>query len=990
MIELQTLGALELTSADNEAVGSVLAQPRRAALFCYLALALPRGFHRRDTLFALFWPEDDAEQARHALRQSLYFLRRALGAQTILSRGDEELALAPEQVRCDVWEFDAAIEQGRPADALAFYRGDLLAGFHISAAPDFERWLDQERSRLRQQAGEAAWALAAARERAGDATGAAEAARQAATFSSTDETALRRLVLLLERVGDRAAAVRAYEAFAWKLAGEYELEPSAETQAMVARIRAEPGVRQAVAPGGDSGPSLPRAENGQPKAGLHVAESSTVVSAADVAGQPEFRLRDSVPAPIPLPLATASSRRKAISLASALVVSLLLGGAVFYLRIQARERVLGATAAHNTAAAPGVAVLPFAVQDDALANWREGLVDLLSLDLSGVAGLRAVDTRTLLARWRERVAGGNIPDLSSSLGVAERAGASYAVVGSVIANGSDLLISAGVHEVPGRRNLGVARSQGPADSIFNLVDRLTLEILRLILRGDASRLPRIDLARVSTGSLPALKSYLEGEVLFRRSQFQGAAQAYGRAVQADSSFALAWYRLGLTRQWSWTDLSGTNPDPLSTEVRRFVDRLPSHEAALFRATQLSEQDVRAARELLEREVRLHPDDAETWHELGEFYHHFGKHALAPSDAADRAFARAIELDSTFTLPYMHRIDHAISTRDTAAAARQLRAFSRLAPQSHFAVLYGLVTGLAFGGPAARDTIDAALDTLRSEDLFWIGMALQGERCCWELAEQVLRMVRERGQFRPEATSALFWVSLAQGQAREALGWTDDPLMLQERKGLMLLVLDELGGLIPTARLDSELTLGSADSADAFQAFYAGAYAADRARWQVLQDLLERLRSRKEFLLAAGDSAEAGFTEAVRQGLEGYAWWRRGQRDTALSMLERAQVRAVGNWRREFVNTRFRWWLGRLLLEMGRPREALAYFESLWGTSLPASYQRGRIYEQLGETKRASEAYALFLAPRQHADSVFRPMIQDARAALQRLASKARE
>jgi TolB-like protein/DNA-binding SARP family transcriptional activator len=248
MIELRTLGALELTSADNCAVVSVLAQPRRTALLCYLALAAPRGFHRRDTLVALFWPEDDAEQARHALRQSVYFLRRALGAETIVSRGDDELALVPEQVGCDVWAFEAAIAQGRPADALALYRGELLAGFHISAAPEFEHWLDEARARARQQAVEAGWALAVAREREGDAAGAAEAARRAAALSPTDETALRRLILLLERVGDRAAAVRAYEAFAWKLQGEYELEPSPETRALVARIRAEPKESQAAAP----------------------------------------------------------------------------------------------------------------------------------------------------------------------------------------------------------------------------------------------------------------------------------------------------------------------------------------------------------------------------------------------------------------------------------------------------------------------------------------------------------------------------------------------------------------------------------------------------------------------------------------------------------------------------------------------------------------------------------------------------------------------
>jgi len=259
MIELRTLGALELSAAESRAVASVLAQPRRAALLCYLALAIPRGFHRRDTLFALFWPEYDAEQARHALRQSVYFLRRALGPSTIVSRGDEELALAPEQIRCDAWAFETAVEQGRPADALDLYRGELLTGFHISAAPEFEHWLDQERDRLRVRAGEAGWALAAVREREGDAAGAEQAARRAVAFSPTDETAVRRLLLLLERVGDRAAAVRAYEAFAWKLEAEYEVEPSAETQGLLGRIRAE---------------SSPTAGNGSSEAGLRVDRSS--------------------------------------------------------------------------------------------------------------------------------------------------------------------------------------------------------------------------------------------------------------------------------------------------------------------------------------------------------------------------------------------------------------------------------------------------------------------------------------------------------------------------------------------------------------------------------------------------------------------------------------------------------------------------------------------------------------------------------------------
>jgi serine/threonine-protein kinase len=983
MLELRTLGALELTSAESNAVSSVLAQPRRTALLCYLALAAPRGFHRRDTLFALFWPEDDTEHAQHALRQSVYLLRRTLGAKTIVSRGADELALAPDQVRCDVWELEAAIAQGRPADALALYRGEPLAGFHISAAPDFEHWLDQERARVRRLAVEAAWALAGEREREGDAAGAAEAARRAVALAPEDEAAIRRLMRLLERLGDRVAAVRAYEAFAWKLEMEYELQPSAETQALVARLRATSEERPAPALHHQAELSS-AAGNGNSEAGLRIAALSTGPrpDAANLLSELELQSPSLVTEPTPVSSPSRVPRAAAIG-ARAVVLLLLLGIAGLYWRTQTRGRTLGAARSPASEVAPSIAVLPFAVQDSALVNWREGLVDLVSIDLGGAAGLRAVDSRTLLARWRERVRGAEIPELATALEVAERTGAHYAVVGSVIASESDLLLTAGVHEIAGRRMLGTARSQGPADSIFTLVDRLTLEILRLILRGEARELPRIDLARVSTASLPALKSYLEGEVLFRRSQFQSAAEAYARAIEADSTFALARYRLGLSRWWFWSYMSGSLPDPMQTDVGPIVDQLPAHEAAIVRANLLRQQDLRAARELLEVEARRHPDDAETWHELGELYYHDGGPALVPPEAAERAFARAIELDSTFTLPYMHRIEHAISTGDTAGAARLLDAFTRLAPESPYAAWYRLVNGFAFGDATARS---AVLDTLKTNDLFWLGGTLRGQRCCWELAGQVFRKVRARGERRPEATRELFWVSLAQGKAREALGWVDDPFMPEESKGLMLQMLDDLGVPIPAARLDSALTLDATDSVDTARLFYVGSYAASRARWQVLRGSLERLQSRARRLRATGDSSEAGFTEAVRQALEGYAWWRRGQRDNALRLLERSQPRAVGGWARARVNIRLRWWLGRLLMEMGRPREALPYFESLATTSLPADYERGRIYEQLGMGDQAREAYTLFLARWRQADPMFQPMIQEARAALQRLAA----
>src|SRR5947208_192334 len=138
VVEFRILGALNLLGAGGRELSSVLAQPKRIALLAYLAAATPRRLHRRDSLLALFWPELDQEHARAALRQALHGLRHALGDGVLVTRGDEDIGLDAERIRCDVVEFERAAVVGRLADALDLYRGDLLEGFFIRGAPEFE------------------------------------------------------------------------------------------------------------------------------------------------------------------------------------------------------------------------------------------------------------------------------------------------------------------------------------------------------------------------------------------------------------------------------------------------------------------------------------------------------------------------------------------------------------------------------------------------------------------------------------------------------------------------------------------------------------------------------------------------------------------------------------------------------------------------------------------------------------------------------------
>src|SRR6266581_3031021 len=223
VVEFRILGGLNLLGAGGRELSSVLAQPKRVALLAYLAAATPRRLHRRDSLLALFWPELDQEHARAALRQALHGLRHALGDGVLVTRGDEDIGLDEGRIRCDVVEFEGAAEAGRLVDALDLYRGDLLEGFFIRGAPDFEQWLENERARLKTVALRSATVLG---EQCEGRSGLAESAQWALRIAPLDEPTLRRLMKTLDRLGDRAGALDGYEVFARRLRAELDAEPA--------------------------------------------------------------------------------------------------------------------------------------------------------------------------------------------------------------------------------------------------------------------------------------------------------------------------------------------------------------------------------------------------------------------------------------------------------------------------------------------------------------------------------------------------------------------------------------------------------------------------------------------------------------------------------------------------------------------------------------------------------------------------------------------
>jgi DNA-binding SARP family transcriptional activator/tetratricopeptide (TPR) repeat protein len=583
MIELRTLGVLDLRDGNGNEIRSVLQQPKRLALLAYLALASPRRHHRRESLLAMFWPELDEEHARAALRRSLYYLRTGLGREVIAARGEDELTVSAEGLWCDATAFSEAIKASELAPALELYRGDLLEGFHLSGAPAFEDWLDRERSRLRDRAAAAAWELAEVGEKAGEGGKAGSWARRGFELTPDDEDTLRRLLQLLDRTGDRAGALRVYEEFSRRLTLEYDLEPAAETRALVEAIRTRTRPAAAVRP---------------------PVQASREPSLAD-------------------------------------------------------PRVL--------------AVFPFAFRGTSRLEYlAEGMVHLLTTTLDSVAEFRVVDPRALLAAL-----GDDTPremGLEQARGVAEQLGAGVLLLGTVVEAGGRLQINATLYGVAGEARARL-QSQSPSEAeLFEAVDQIAREVLGSLSTGPALRSARLALRM--TGSLHALKAYLEGERCLRVGRFFDAMELLQRAVQADPGFALAYYHLaGAAAACALPDFARE----ITEKGYALRDRLAEHDRLLLDAQRAWIQgEVSNAESLYNAITTSYPDDIEAWFHLGDMLFHCNPLRGRSAAESRGAFERVLgyEPDHIGALVHLTRIAAIEGHRDEAVQlSRRARSLS---------------------------------------------------------------------------------------------------------------------------------------------------------------------------------------------------------------------------------------------------------------------------------------------------------------------------
>lgn len=546
MIRLLLLGPLAIERDGQPVDVHGLPKPKLLALIAYLSAADDARPRSRDTLVGLLWPEREEESARHALRQSLFELRQALGQDVLDGRRAEVVQLGPD-LWTDVRAFRAALAAGRDTDALELCRGQLLAGFHLSDAPEFERWLMDERRELAEQAARAAARLGARAEDAGELDAAVAWYARAASFSPYEEPLWKRQIEILARQGDRAGAIAVFERFAERLAKDLGSHPGPELRELIAGVR-----RSAKRP----------------------------VSTAPAAE----------PSPAEIPPTPAPSRRRPRG-------TVLLG-------LSAVAVVLAVAGLWRRPASLSVVVAEF-TSPDADSALARAVTSALKVDLSQSTGLRVASDALVRDALHRMVRDQGSLDESTAREVAVREGEGAVVAGEVDRVAAGFILSARLLAVGSAAQLWAGRASArDSTELLGAIESLSRQLRHAAGESRSSIRDSRPLAQVTTGSLQALRLFSSRPV-----EDEPPEQAIGRltaALTLDSGFAMAWWRLA-TIYAAWGRPSQVRNAVMHAYAGRA--RLPEPERSLAEAYQARlSGDPERARALLETLLQDHPDE----------------------------------------------------------------------------------------------------------------------------------------------------------------------------------------------------------------------------------------------------------------------------------------------------------------------------------------------------------------------------------------------
>ncbi|HKN64903.1 MAG TPA: tetratricopeptide repeat protein [Gemmatimonadaceae bacterium] len=595
MFRLRVYGGLTL-ERDGTPYAGPATQRRRLAVLAMIA-ASETGVSR-ERLADYLWPDADPTRGRHSLDDALSGLRRELRSEDLFI-GVATLRLNHDAVGCDVADQAAAIATGDNERAATFYVGPFLDGFHISAAPDFERWAEAERGRRSRAQARLLERLATDASARNEAAVAARWWQARVALDPLDTLATIGLLRALATAGNPAEAVRLARVHEALLRNELDANPGPEWETAIDGLRAE----------------LAR-----PRSAAAKATAPLPITTADVAAtsQPAI-LSDANRMPPPPAQGVGQvvqrrllARSQVVTAVGALAV---LASFVMWTQTRARQRSPETTPARASVRRGSVAVLPFANTsgDTTDEHFSDGLTDELIGTLSKVPGLKVTGHTSAFA-LKDRYL--TVRTIGDTLGVAT------VLEGSVRRAGDRLKIAVQLVSVDDNGVMWSEAYDRNLRDVFAVQEEIARAIASALSPTFRDRTTPI--APIQARDLATYELYLEGRYFLARrtaDDLHRAAGYFERAIARDAAYAQAYAGLA-----------------------------DAHMLLVLLAEGAPREDVPLARMAAATAIRLDSTLAEAHATLGNIHEAFDWDAAG----ADRESALAIALDPSYATARLYR------------------------------------------------------------------------------------------------------------------------------------------------------------------------------------------------------------------------------------------------------------------------------------------------------------------------------------------------
>jgi serine/threonine protein kinase/tetratricopeptide (TPR) repeat protein len=575
--------------------------------------------------------------------------------------------------------------------------------------------------------------------------------------------------------------------------------------------------------------------------------------------------------------------------------------------------------------------------------------------------------------------------------VARKARAKWTLSGTILQTEPAVMVTAELVEVGTGHILGTQEIRGEEnEEIFSVVDKLTAQVKEdLPLPEAASVEPDVPVAEVATSSPEAYRLYLEGVDYSLKTYHQEAEDRFARAIAADSTFAMAYFRLGVSMF--------TRGDP---EGRLLLDKAVRYSNGVARRDQyiikgyqaLLTGDTDRGIRNLRRLVEDYPDEKEAYYYLGSVY--WGQN----KDPAEviALLERAVEIDPQYKDPYNMLAYAYEAAGDFERSIWAINKYISLAPdEANPYDTRGELLAYAGKVDAAIESYEKALEIKPdfTPSLVALGnlFMLKGD---YAKARSYYSGLASGGDpsTRSQGRTLVALIPLYRGRLERALEMLDDAIAADMRDGGEGMHTIYKHGLKAAAYKEK----GDIDSA------VSETEIAMEMMGRFMPGLEAKLRGYYGFILALkGELSKAEeAAEELRKYIETHEtetmdeyWWLKGEIERERGDLEKAiEYLEKASGLRVPYDLTVPYGLASIYLEAGRLGDAVPVLErtvSRYGTQMAMSpiqaaklhYLLGKAYEGSGWNEKAISQYEEFLEIWKDAD----PGLEDPEDARQRLA-----